>query len=33
MNLFVMIGLANSWYARVAKLVGPCTLQLIGVES
>jgi hypothetical protein len=28
-----MTGLANSWYAGVAKLVGPCALQLIRVES
>jgi hypothetical protein len=33
MSFFVVAGLANSWYARVAKLVRPCALQLIGAES
>jgi hypothetical protein len=33
MNLLVVAGLANSWYARVAELVRPCALQLVGAES
>jgi hypothetical protein len=32
MNLLVVAGLADSWYARVAEVVRPCVLQFVKAE-